>query len=1191
MTRVPGSIPRALPAAPGLSYAALRAEATRLVQDMSGTIWTDYNYSDPGVTILEQLCYALTELSFRADFPVADLLGAPASGALSLWRQCLYPARSIMPVSPVTVDDLRRLVIDRVPEVANAWFEPRPEDETGGVSGLYRVRLLVPSQDPCCSNNGKRLHAVLRRTRKLYGSHRALCEDIDGITILTPIPTLVTADVQLDEGADASAVLARLLFALGLRLAPEPQRTSLDSLLAAGWDTSDIFTGPLMLRGFIHDDQLTPFPDVVPVDDLLQVMAGTAGVLSVGRLSVRLDGDPRTYGPGDRITVPDGGVPHLLTEARGGDVSIRLWRGDVQCRPNPAKVRRRLDRQWAAQRRTYDLWAEYAQRYAPPQGRVWDPAAYNSVQDQFPQVYGIGEYGLPPEARPARRAQAKQLKGYLMVFDQMMANYFAQLAFVRQLFSIDTGGHATYAWRSLAHIVPNAAPLLEPDYEAGLERLVAADDPVAARQSEILDLLLSFYGETLSAPTHAGCSGGERQAAELRAAKRDLLARTVRATRNRGRGFDYHRARPGDHAAGLEIRARIELALLDTSLGRDAPHTVRDPDAADFGRRLTAPEAAAVERDFLPVARGGAAGVGDEDGGEDHRPLAGRRVATALLPALADLDRYRVGLLHRHGGVCLTCRDLGGVWWLLGEHPGVAEAIEAADRLVRAAGGRHLQLHIVEWTLLRAALVLRPGDGADYSFRVSAVLAARYDERHNAGWRSAAEAILRENVPAHIALDCLFLGPRHMHRFLHLYGAWTEALRAGHGHRLEKTSRRLARFLTKEGRDREDSSPTPAPEELPLTPPQPAPVQEPTPDPAPTPEPSPAPEPPPAPEPSPSPEPEPSLEPPPPTPTPSPAPGETTPPRSRRAFRFPPRRSPAVTAEPAPTEEPEPPPSPPTTPQPTRSPRHWWQVWRWFESDAAESSPEPPSPEPTGKPAGDRSGLAGRVVAAPAGAKGFDTDTTLSADSARAFAAAGFQFAVRYLTRDATQANGDLSTAEAEDILQAGLALMAVQHVAPAGWAPTATLGRRNGLYAAINARRVGLPPGVTVWLDLEGVAAGTSADDISEYCDSWFDVVSSVGYVPGLYVGANSGLTGQQLAATKMRYFWRSASTVPDIPGRGYCMVQTAIEKTGPGGIAYDPDGVQADQAGQTPFWLTRAPTVTPTATPTTDQPGEEAP
>jgi len=57
-----------------LDYDALRALGISYIEKYSGNQWTDYNYHDPGVTILEQLCYALTDLGYRTDFSVTDVL-------------------------------------------------------------------------------------------------------------------------------------------------------------------------------------------------------------------------------------------------------------------------------------------------------------------------------------------------------------------------------------------------------------------------------------------------------------------------------------------------------------------------------------------------------------------------------------------------------------------------------------------------------------------------------------------------------------------------------------------------------------------------------------------------------------------------------------------------------------------------------------------------------------------------------------------------------------------------------------------------------------------------------------------------------------------------------------------------------------------------------------------------------------
>ena len=50
----------------------LKAKGLEYVQQLDGTQWTNFNDSDPGVTILEQLCYALTELGYCNNFPIED---------------------------------------------------------------------------------------------------------------------------------------------------------------------------------------------------------------------------------------------------------------------------------------------------------------------------------------------------------------------------------------------------------------------------------------------------------------------------------------------------------------------------------------------------------------------------------------------------------------------------------------------------------------------------------------------------------------------------------------------------------------------------------------------------------------------------------------------------------------------------------------------------------------------------------------------------------------------------------------------------------------------------------------------------------------------------------------------------------------------------------------------------------------
>jgi hypothetical protein len=215
--------------------------------------------------------------------------------------------------------------------------------------------------------------------------------------------------------------------------------------------------------------------------------------------------------------------------------------------------------------------------------------------------------------------------------------------------------------------------------------------------------------------------------------------------------------------------------------------------------------------------------------------------------------------------------------------------------------------------------------------------------------------------------------------------------------------------------------------------------------------------------------------------------------------------------------------------------------------------------------------LVGTVATASTGSIGFDTDTVLSSDTASMFSADGFVFCIRYLSLSTPQDDGDLSHLEATAILGAALALMPVQHVLEPGWMPTADLGDLQGAAAAANALDVGFPAGVNVWLDLEGVGIDASSDDVIAYCNAWFDQVTAAGFVAGLYVGADCGLTSDQLFwDLTCRSYWQSGSDVPDVDQRGYQMVQRITSEPDiVNGIAIDRDLTLTDNLGGAPIWL----------------------
>lgn len=212
--------------------------------------------------------------------------------------------------------------------------------------------------------------------------------------------------------------------------------------------------------------------------------------------------------------------------------------------------------------------------------------------------------------------------------------------------------------------------------------------------------------------------------------------------------------------------------------------------------------------------------------------------------------------------------------------------------------------------------------------------------------------------------------------------------------------------------------------------------------------------------------------------------------------------------------------------------------------------------------------LPGSVRPALAGLSGFDVNKPLVVSDAINFKNAGYAFCIRYVPRTANLAAGNLTNAEALAILNAGLALMPVQHVALPGWHPNTNLGTIYGSYAATYASQVvQLPKGLNLWCDLEGVATGTDARDVIDYCQAWYYAVHMAGYIPGVYVGYDCGLSADQLYHNlSFQHYWR-AYNGPQVAVRGFQLLQQT-EKT-LNGITFDPDLTQNDNMGDAALWL----------------------
>ena len=481
------SIPRDPPANPAQDYAALLALGLDYCQRLTEDTWTDYNEHDPGVTILEQLCYALTDLGLRNSQPVPVLL-APAPGTTAA-ADTLISGERILSSAPWTVADYRRMLYDRVVHLKNAWLAA-PGDAVAGQGpaaaskasdayawsmGLYEVRVESFIEDIKSDDERAALiESVVRQMR----AQRNLGEDLASVVLLQPHAIEVHALIEVGINADPVGVLAQVLFDLQHFLVPFPRVELADALLQAGMPPDEIFRGPRLGLGVIGESGLANYRRDVTRQQVIDIILAVPGVRRVSKVSLAGVG---LNAAGDAIALQPNEVPRLAPSIfepptrRPYTIQLELEGGIAQS-VDSARVYSRIEALIAAltDQQNYAELQTRALGYGRAATASYvDLPHYTSIQHQFPMTYGIGREGVPAlphwsvesaggrlqgsvpvtSDRRRRQALAQQLKGYLLLFEQLLANQFAQLANAWQLFALELGPPAqhSYFWQPLVH--------------------------------------------------------------------------------------------------------------------------------------------------------------------------------------------------------------------------------------------------------------------------------------------------------------------------------------------------------------------------------------------------------------------------------------------------------------------------------------------------------------------------------------------------------------------------------------------------------------------------------------------------------------------------------------------------------------------------------------------------------------------
>ena len=629
-----------------LDYFYLREQGLEHIQKLGSELWTDFNLHDPGVTILEVLCYAITDIGYRANLDIKDLLARSVEDKQSSAKDLLghyydnnfFTAANILGCNPLTINDFRKLLID-ISGVKNAWIERADQQETrigidterkalfylegslpeqnnqdddnGGsdsntsnelkLNGLYDICIEIEPQVylDACGRTVISREGIIKQAFEVFHMHRNLCEDVRDIVINGEEEIAICADIELSTEADPEEVMLQISLEIEEFLSPTLRFYTLQEMMEKGKTVEEIFEGRPMTNpddqfeneycktycdkafipghGFIDLEDLKRLEPQARIytSDIHESIMDIEGVLALHNLVLvnYVNELPQTKGERWCLPLTKGYRPHLSVKLS----KINFRKGPLYFSYDQQEVIQRFSEEKYA--RSKACLEPYQLDLPIPEGTYRDLQSYTSIQREFPMTYGVGKEGITDPPTPLRKALAHQLKGYLLFFDQILANYLSQLAHIRDLFGIRTendystnGGNRTYYTQVLKDD-PHIAELIKnyntchteclqdrwpEDYPSYLACITENQEDYQKRKNRFLDHLLARFSESFSdyVTLIYKIQKENRNEQHIIDSKAAFLKNYPDISRNRGKGFNVLE-KPvwnSDNVAGLKKR-------------------------------------------------------------------------------------------------------------------------------------------------------------------------------------------------------------------------------------------------------------------------------------------------------------------------------------------------------------------------------------------------------------------------------------------------------------------------------------------------------------------------------------------------------------------------------------------------------------------------------------------------------------
>lgn len=730
-------------------------------------------FLDSGIAIVAKLTRFGKTKSFNVftDLPTADERDAHIR---ENWRRIFYLSFEVETGTPgetIKIEHVTlRIFSDTAAKMATsaqALIDLLEFNQAGGLLWRYREKA-------------KRARGSVKSAKAALQAHRNLDEDYCIVTTVGVEEVAVCADVEVKPDADIERVQAEIWFRIEQYFNPPIRFHSLQELRTAGRAVEDIFNGPALDNGFIDAKELeaAALRSMLRTSDIINLLMDIDGVTAVNQLVLtKYDAEGHVVAGAADPTWVDGqpvfdasksGASWLLAISARHQPRLYLnlsrflfYKNGLPFLPRMDEARDTLNELRGEAERPKDPSADKDLKI--PKGRFRKPEEFYPVQYSLPQVYGLGPNGLPPGMPSLRKAQAKQLCGYLMVFEQVLGNALAQLAHTADLFSLDPTVARTYFVKTFSEATLRGFDTVAPGMTGtAIEAMIETPAEFQERRNRFLDHLLARFGEQFNeyALLLTNAVGDKVAQQRLIENKIAFLKRYPEISHDRGKAFDYTQAAcvPGNDP-GIKKRISLLLGYPDLTF----TWTVGPPSGGDYPIDFKLADRNDISwlEGHLTVAA---------SSGDDAERKAGRAIGRRILEQMIQPDAFAISTVGNR--FRLTLQDESAAE--LARHPRLftsrAEAEALRDELL--AWSANERLIVVEHLLLRPKFpgdALFPaccegtcttcGDEDPYSFRLTFVMpgwTAQYTE--NLDLRRFADRTIRQETPSHLVAKICWVG-------------------------------------------------------------------------------------------------------------------------------------------------------------------------------------------------------------------------------------------------------------------------------------------------------------------------------------------------------------------------------------------------------------------------------------------------